>query len=139
MKFKRRLSPNASVNFVPMIDVVFQLIIYFMVATTLSITPGIPVALPESTSSEQVAMTKLVVTVVSRNEIYVNRDRYTLATLGDALARSGVKAQAETKGVVIEGDGDVSYTLMVGVLDVLRSNGYKVANLKTRPQPREKQ
>jgi biopolymer transport protein ExbD len=137
MKFRRRLSPDAGVNFVPMIDVVFQLIIYFMVATTLSITPGIPVALPESTSSEQVAMTKLVVTVVSRNEIYVNRDRYTLATLEGALSRANVKQQAEAKGVVIEGDADVSYALMVGVLDVLRTSGYKVANLKTRPLPRE--
>ena len=137
MKFRRRLSPDAKVNFVPMIDVVFQLIIYFMVATTLTITPGIPVALPESTSSEQVAMTKLVVTIISRSEIYVNRDRYTLATLDEALARNAVKEQAEARGVVIEGDNNVSYTLMVGVLDVLRLNGYKVANLKTRPLPRE--
>jgi biopolymer transport protein ExbD len=137
MKFRRKLSPDAGVNFVPMIDVVFQLIIYFMVATTLTITPGIPVVLPSSTSSEQVAMTRLIVTVVSSNEIYLNQKRHTLATLSAALSQAAVKKQADAKGVVIEGDGNVSYTLMVGVLDVLRSNGYKVANLKTRPVPRE--
>jgi len=62
MKFRRRLSPNVNLNLVPMIDIVFQLIIFFMVATTLSISPGIPIALPASTTAEQVVMTKLVVT-----------------------------------------------------------------------------
>jgi biopolymer transport protein ExbD len=135
MKFRRRLSPDAGVNFVPMIDVVFQLIIFFMVVNALTIAAGIPVLLPASTTAEQVAMTKLVVTVVSNNEIYLStgKTRYNLNTLSDALARAAVKKQADAKGVVIEGDGRASYSLMVGVLDVLRHNGYKVANLKTRP------
>jgi biopolymer transport protein ExbD len=140
MKFRRKLSPDASINFVPMIDVVFQLIIFFMVVNALTITAGIPVLLPASTTAEQVAMTKLVVTVISSNEIYlnVNKIRYSLNTLSDVLAGAAVKKQADAKGVIIEGDSRVSYSLMVGVLDVLRHNGYKVANLKTRPTPAER-
>ncbi|RPJ07913.1 MAG: biopolymer transporter ExbD [Spirochaetaceae bacterium] len=145
MRFRRRLETNATINMVPMIDVVFQLIIYFMVATTMIITPGIPITLPESSTTEKVAMSKIVVTVVSQNEIYLNRDRYTLQTLDRALAGSAAqtaistadmtsgKDQTRVKGAVIEGNADVSYSLMVRVLDILRRNGYGVANLRTRP------
>ena len=38
----------------------------------------------------------------------------------------------EIKTVVIEGDENVSYTLMVNVLDTLRKSGFKGVNLKTR-------
>ena len=136
MKFRRRMSPDAGVNFVPMIDVVFQLIIFFMVVNALTIAAGIPVLLPTSTTAEQVTTAKLTVTVISPTEIYLNGDRsrrYNLNTLSAALGRAAAGKKADAKGVVIEGDGRASYTLMVGVLDALRRNGFKVANLKTRP------
>ena len=139
MKFRRRLSPNVNLNLVPMIDIVFQLIIFFMVATTLSISPGIPIALPASTTAEQVVMTKLVVTVVSEDEIYLNREKYTLAGLAAALAQIPVAGNDEAKGAIIEGDSGVSYSLMVRVLDALRQNGYTAANLKTKPMDRGSQ
>ena len=72
MRFKRRLMPQANVDLVPMIDVVFQLVIFFMVSTTFILTPGISLVLPGSTTSEPVVMTKFVVTVISENEIYLN-------------------------------------------------------------------
>ena len=49
MKFKqRKLKTKASIDMTPMLDVVFQLIIFFLVSTTFAILPGISVKLPES-------------------------------------------------------------------------------------------
>jgi biopolymer transport protein ExbD len=50
VEFRRRLKPVSTVDLVPMIDVVFQLIIYFMVSTTFILTPGIGIVLPESST-----------------------------------------------------------------------------------------
>jgi biopolymer transport protein ExbD len=132
MQFRRRLKPNAVVDLVPMIDVVFQLVVFFMVSSTFVMTPGISLDLPQSTSSEPVVMTRLVVTVGSEEEIYLNRERYDLQGLNTALADLDGDDEDAVRSVVIEGDRDVSYDLMVRVLDVLRRNGYRGVNLRTR-------
>ncbi|MFW5729639.1 MAG: ExbD/TolR family protein, partial [Spirochaetota bacterium] len=79
------MSPNANVDLVPMIDVVFQLVVFFMVSSTFVMTPGIALDLPAASSDEQVVMNRLVVTVVSPEEIYLNRRELTLEGLGRAL------------------------------------------------------
>jgi len=132
MRFKRRLMPQANVDLVPMIDVVFQLVIFFMVSTTFILTPGISLVLPGSTTSEPVVMTKFVVTVISENEIYLNKDKYTLSGLDKKLETMTASKKSSVKTVVVEGDRAVSYDLMIKVLDVLRKNGFKGVNLKTR-------
>ncbi|MBN1411641.1 MAG: biopolymer transporter ExbD [Spirochaetales bacterium] len=132
MRFKRALETKADVNLVPMIDVVFQLVLFFMVSTTLIIAPGISLVLPDSTTSEQVAMTRLLITVVSRDELYLNKDKHDLAGLDKALSAIGETEKTAIKSVIVEGDRSVSYELMVNVLDILRKNGFKGVNLKTR-------
>lgn len=132
MRFKRRLSTRVDVNLVPMIDVVFQLVIFFMVSTTFTVNPGISLALPKSTTSEPVAMTKLVLTVKGEEEIYLNKERYDLTTLDAALAGIHQEiSEEDIKTVVLEGDSQVSYQVMIKVLDVLRKNNFKGINLRT--------
>jgi biopolymer transport protein ExbD len=132
MRFRRKLSADTNINMVPMIDVVFQLIIYFMVATTIIITPGIALVLPTSATAEPTAMSRLVVTVVSREEIYLNKERYTMDTLNARLAGVTEKERAEIKSVVLDGDRTIAYSLLVEVLDALRRNGFKAINLRMR-------
>jgi biopolymer transport protein ExbD len=132
MRFKRRLSPQANVNLIPMIDVVFQLVIFFMVSTTFIITPGISLVLPDSSTAEAVLMSRLVVTVISRDEVYLNKERYSLSGLDESLSNLSEQEREEIKTVVLEGDRSVSYSLMVEILDTLRRNGFKGINLRTR-------
>jgi len=132
MRFRRKLTTRATVELVPLIDVVFQLVIFFMVSTTFILTPGISIILPGSTTAEPVLMTKLVITIASRDEIYLNQERYDLEGLNKTLARIEEEEKERIKTVVIEGDRNVSYNLMVEVLDVLRKNGFQGVNLRTR-------
>jgi biopolymer transport protein ExbD len=132
MRFRRKLSPDTNLNMVPMIDVVFQLIIYFMVATTIIITPGIALVLPSSATAEPTALSRLVVTVISREEVYFNKERYTINSLNARLAGVSEKERKEIKSVVLDGDRAISYSLLVEVLDALRRNGFKAINLRMR-------
>lgn len=132
MRFRRRLTFETAPNLIPLIDVVFQLVIFFMVATTFVITPGISLVLPSSATAEPVAMTRLVVTVVSREEIYYNKERHDITSLNRRLSEITAKEREEVKSVVLEGDRAVSYSLLVEVLDALRRNGFKAVSLRTR-------
>jgi biopolymer transport protein ExbD len=136
MQFRRRLRPEAQVDLIPMIDVVFQLVVFFMVSSTFITTPGIALDLPSSTSSEPVTMNRLVVTVAGEDEVYLNRERYELPDLDAALSEytediPEEEQQSGVRSVVIEADRGISYDLMVRVLDVLRKNGFRAVNLST--------
>ncbi len=136
MQFRRRLSPNANVDLVPMIDVVFQLVVFFMVSSTFVMTPGIALDLPAASSDEQVVMNRLVVTVASRDEIYLNRQELTLSGLGSALADLAEEEEQEegVRSIVLEADRAVSYELIVQVLGVLRQNGFRAVSMRTAPE-----
>jgi len=133
MKFQRRLQPSANSSFVPMVDVVFQLVIFFMVSSTFVVTPGIKLNLPQSSSSEPVTLTPLVVSVFSENRIYLNSTRYDLPEFRTAVSKLPQSAE-QNKSIVVEGDKSISYDLMVKILDVLRSNGFRGVNLRTMPE-----
>ena len=76
MKFRRRLELQSNLNLVPMVDVVFQLVLFFLVSTTFVLAPGIKLTLPASGTAESVVMEQMVVTVVSPSEVYMNKERF---------------------------------------------------------------
>jgi biopolymer transport protein ExbD len=131
MQFKRRLKARTVVDLVPMIDVVFQLILFFLVSTTFAILPGITLQLPASSTAEPTAMTRLTISVVNRDEIYLNKDPVSLAELGQRLSKLSEAERAEIKSVTLEADRSISYGLTISVLDVLRKNGFRGINLHT--------
>ena len=132
MIFKRRLKPVATVDLIPMIDVIFQLVIFFMVSSTFIITPGISLELPDSTSAEPVVLTRLIVTIVSEDELYLNKERTSLTRLDDLISSLPEDSIKDIKSVTIEGDQRASYRLMVEVLDILRETGFTGINLRMR-------
>ncbi len=137
MRFSRRLKPQTNVDLVPLIDVVFQLVVFFMVSTTFIVTPGIGLTLPASTTAEPVVMSRLVITVASQDEVYLNDELMDLPGLSEKLAELKGRPDASEleKTVVLEADKEVPYRLMIEVLDILRKNGYRGVNLKTRKLP----
>lgn len=130
IRFRRKLNPIARVDLIPMIDVVFQLVVFFMVTSTFIITPGIGIEFPRSETAERVAMSKLVVTVVSEDEVYLNKEQYSFDGFRAALKEISTEDREELKSVVLEGDRSIPYSLIVKVLDLLRKNGFQGVNLK---------
>ena len=134
MRFRRRLSPEARVDLVPMIDVVFQLVVFFMVTSTFIMGPGIKLTLPTSTTTETVVMKdfELVVSITPGELIYLNRDGYALEDLDGALGSFSEEQRERIESVIVEGDENISYELMIRVLDILRKNGFSNVSLKLR-------
>lgn len=132
MQFRQRPQPISMVNLVPMVDIVFTIVIFFMVTSTFIVTPAIKLHLPRSTTATPSQMGPMVVTVEGPQEIYLNRTRYSLPALGNALAAIGPSQRKDISSVVLEGDRSVTYQLMVQVLDVLRSSGFMNVSLRLR-------
>jgi biopolymer transport protein ExbD len=116
----RRADPVIDVT--PMIDVVFQLLLFFMVTTTFISSPGIQVDLPRS-SSEVVISDKKDINIWMTNEgaVYADDTPVTTAELLELFARRA-RTDPNTM-VVIKADQGVSHGRVVGIMDIARNQG----------------
>jgi biopolymer transport protein ExbD len=131
MRFNRRLSPNAKPDLVPMIDIVFQLVVFFMLASTLRNDEAIPINYPQSSSSETVVVTKMQITLQDENRIFFNDQETNLSGLTALLRGISEEERSGINTVLLRGDKSISYELMVMVLDELRLAGFQGVSLKT--------
>jgi biopolymer transport protein ExbD len=132
VRLPRSLVPQGLPNLTPLIDVVLMLVIFFLVSTVFRVGPGLALELPQSTSAQNVSITELRITVAGENEVWLGRDRTSLAQL-DGLLKDKLKGKdLKTLRVVVEGNRDASYQVVVSVLDVLRQNQVTGVNLMTK-------
>ena len=87
----RRKGVQASVDMTPMLDVVFQLIIFFLVSTTFAVLPGISLKLPESTTAESTSNLGITITADKNGGLWFNDKQVSYKTLGDELAKFDTK------------------------------------------------
>lgn len=130
----RRLQPKIAIDMTPLIDVILQLIIFFMITTTFRAAPGISLDLPGSKTAQTVSSSALHVVVMSDNEIYVEKTRTTLAGLAEALRQRVSGSDSGNVRAVLEGRAGASYQLIVSVLDSFRMNGIENVGLITRKE-----
>ncbi len=127
MNFRRRRRETADVNLTPLIDVVFLLLIFFMVSTTFDKQSRIKVQLPEASQQKQLNRkdaTRLDITVSATGKFYVN-DREVINTDIDTLKRAIDKvAKGKTDiPVVISADANTPYQAVITVMDAASQMG----------------
>ena len=123
----------AQVDLVPMIDIVFQLILFFLVSTTFALLPGITLNLPESSTSEGVSTAGITITMKENGQIWYKSTEVDLETLSKEL-ESFDKVSFEERAeypINLEADILVTNGQIVTVFDILRQNGFSAVNLRT--------
>lgn len=128
----RRKNIHATVDMTPMIDVVFQLIIFFLVSTTFAVLPGINLNLPESSTAESTSNLGITITCEKNGNLYFNDKKVSFKSLGDELSKFDTKKTKKTEfPITIEADDLVTNGTIVKLFDVIRQNGYASINLRT--------
>lgn len=95
----RRLQVKNEINMTPLIDVILQLIIFFMITTTFKSAPGISLDLPQSKTAQKVSSSSVLqVRVLSEDEIYVDKTQTNLQGLRTILQQkvAAINATAGT-------------------------------------------
>ncbi|MEO0605235.1 MAG: biopolymer transporter ExbD [Myxococcota bacterium] len=122
MRFVTTRRPDATIDVTPMIDVVFQLVLFFMVSTNFIETPGLQVDLPRSSPQTVLSDKKDVnIWMTLDDEIYIDDEPVDLAGLTARLEARALEAP-ETL-VVIKADTGVSHGRVVTVMDRAKSLG----------------
>lgn len=115
---------GSGLTLAPMIDVVFLLLIFFMVSTTFVARPGLKLDLPQSDSTTETPAERWVISIERNGQLYLNDDETDLDSLQS-------RVNAELKPVVIHADEAVSHGIVVTVLDTVKSAGVESVDLST--------
>lgn len=126
IKFVTRNKPKAVVDMIPMIDIVFQLVIFFMVATTFKTTTGLELNIPQAKTVATISSTPLKVYIQDENLITVGDYKTDLENFNQILNKV---ATSDKKNVIIYGNKAMEYQLLIDIMDTLRSNGYESIDL----------
>jgi biopolymer transport protein ExbD len=131
MKFERRLTKKAKVDMTPLVDVLFMLLLFFMLTSVFKMVPGISMKLPTSTTNQTVSLSRLQVVAVSESEIYVNSTKTGIDGLDAAIKAAIAGKKPSDFSATFQGDKTAPYQLVVSVLDALRMNGIEGVSLIT--------
>lgn len=117
----------AQINIVPMIDVIFAILTFFIVSTLfLTRSEGLPVNLPNASTAKSQPSTKITVSIKPDGEIALNRKPIQLEALEQAVI-SLVEPNSEPL-VIVNADKRVEHGQVVSVMDRLRKiKGAKLA------------
>lgn len=131
--FKSRYQHKAFIDITPLIDLSFNLILFFMVSYSMGTISSIMVHLPGAAQAGNYRGSDVVITVTEKNEIYVNDVQYDMPSLAAEMKKR--KASMKDGVVVIRGDKKSNYETIVKVMDVLNQAGipkFTLAAVKTQ-------
>jgi biopolymer transport protein ExbD len=131
MKFQRKKREKVDITLISLIDVLFVLLLFFMVSTTFSRHTQVKVKLPEADTAEAEANPKMVTLVIDADGVYslvgedglphelVNQQK---ETLEQELVKLAV--QAKDLPFIIEADGKTPHQAVITALEAAGDAGF---------------
>jgi len=134
MKLQRARSEGPEVNLTPLIDVVFLLLIFFMVSTTFERNSEISIDLPQSqTEPKEQEPESIEIAIDAEGRYYVNGTRL-INTQIESVKRAIEQAATgrDKVPIVISADGQSPHQSVVTVMDAARQLGFVHLTFATR-------
>ena len=131
VRFPARRRAKLSLNIAPLLDVVFLLLLFFMLTSSFS-QPAIAIKLPAGDTGERQEPGHVVVTADADGRVFVNQREVPEAALDEQLERA-LKA-ARIKDVEFRGDERIDYGLFVRVMNASRRLGARAIHVTHRAE-----
>jgi biopolymer transport protein ExbD len=132
MSIKRRFSDSDAgsdeINISPLIDMVFILLIFFIVTTVFVEETGVDVNKPQASSAQDLEKNSILIAITANQKVvYGGRE------IGPAGVRATVRrlTQKEKMPVIVQADKTVPTELLVRVIDEAKLAGAESVNVAT--------
>lgn len=123
MNLRGRNKVDPSFNMSSMTDIVFLLLIFFMLTSTLVTVSAIDILLPKAGGKTE-NNTSVAVTITSKSIFYIDKTRVSASNLENELLRR--VGPDKKKTIVIRGDQNVPYKQVMKVIDIANKNKLKM-------------
>ena len=135
MEFERKKKVQIYLNIAPMIDVVFLLLLFFMLTSTFLRQPAIRLTLPGSKTARVQPEDNIVIFVAKDGSIYLNQSPILMERL---LPELKVRVKKSRKRIVmIKADKESRLGIVVRIMDIAKEAGAKTLSITTRMEKKK--
>jgi len=135
MQFMTKSRRRITINITSLIDVLFLLLIFFIVSSTFLEQPGMKLDLPKTTRKEALRIEGYTLFIMSDESMYINEEPVTMEQLPDEL--KAIAPELEERGLILKADENVRYGLVVEVMDIAKGSGIQKLVVATRMKDEE--
>jgi len=125
MNFKKKQNEEFDLNLTPLIDVVFLLLIFFMVTTTFDRETQLKIELPQASGEVKKAVAMIEISIDSKSRFYINEHEVLnsgLDTVKKALKQAA--GDKQNPPLLISADGQATHQSVITVLDAASQLGF---------------
>ncbi len=116
-----RPDEDSDINLTPMLDVVFIMLIFFIVTATFIKQAGIEIIRPEALTATQKPTVSVLVAISSDGDIWIDKKRVDVNAVRVHIER--VHAENPKGGLVVQADRKAKSAILLGVLEAARAAG----------------
>ena len=121
MKSFSKGEDEAEINLTPMLDVVFIMLIFFIVTATFIKQAGIDVLRPDAQTQEPKPLVSVLIAIGPTGDIWIDKEKVDPAAVRAVIER--LHAENPKGGIVIQADRQAKYERLKTVLDASRGAG----------------
>ena len=109
------------VNVTPLLDIVFIMLIFFIVTATFIKEPGVDVQRPEAATGEDQKLVSILVAITEDNQVWINNEQVPLEGVRGAVER--LRRDNPRGSAVVQTDAEAHTRMMIEVLRAIRDAG----------------
>ena len=122
----------SEINVTPFVDVVLVLLIIFMVTAPV-LQSGIEVSVPKTRTVKEISEERLVITINSKQEVFLGNDPVNINSLGDQLRQKIRDPRGQS--IYVRADQNVPFGVFATVMDAVKATGISNVSIVTEPIP----
>jgi biopolymer transport protein ExbD len=124
--FKRRKKNSIAMNVTPLLDVMFMLLLFFML-TSHFMKPSISLSLPRASNTQKQDKEDIIVSIDKNGLLFLNHQHITKTVLLEALQEK--VQQSEKKRIIFYGDAHIFYKDFIALMDILKKSGARTIDV----------
>ena len=132
MKIKAHIEPITTFNTISLTDIIFLLLVFFLLSSTFVLQPGIKVQLPTTTTTDISSEKSIVISVAKDGTVYLNDNLVNKLELGAQLRQRVLAVGMPI--IVLRVDKDLSMERLVEVMDISKMAGADRFVIATAPK-----
>lgn len=121
MQFRDKSPRKAVINITSLIDVLFLLLIFFIVTSRFIEQPAMKLILPETSMQEISIIKGYTLFITSDGTLFLNEEKINFSVLLERLKK--IAPQIEEKGLIVKADETVNYGIVIKAMDIAKKSG----------------
>ena len=131
MKFINQQKTSFSIEITPLIDIVFLLVIFFVVTSKVGNSQFLSLDLPKTESFEyNVVESNNEISITSDGSIYINEIVYNINNIKE-IEQAIFELDNQSNSIILNAEATSLHIWIVGIMDILNKNGFNEVQIRT--------